>query len=72
MARNEDEKPAGLSFLSVVLFWILFYTFQVRKRVAVILREHLPDDFLPPPPIVPTSLPLSESDQGNLVGNLPS
>ena len=46
-------------------------TFQVRKRVAVILREHLPDDFLPPPPI-PTSLPLSESDQGYLVGNLPS
>ena len=43
-------------------------TFQVRKRVAVILREHLPDDFLPPPPIQ-TSLPLSESDQGNLVGN---
>jgi hypothetical protein len=25
VARNEDEKPAGLSFLSVVLFWILFY-----------------------------------------------
>ena len=46
-------------------------TFQVRKRVAVILREHLPDDFLPPPPI-PTSLPLSVSDQGNLVENLPS
>ena len=41
-------------------------TFQVRKRVAVILREHLPDDFLPPPPI---QTPLSESDQGNLVGN---
>ena len=41
-------------------------TFQVRKRVAVILRVYLPDDFLPPPPIQ-TSLPLSdsESDQGN-------
>ena len=46
-------------------------TFQVRKRVAVILREHLPDDFLPPPP-VQASLHLSESDQGNLVGNLSS
>ena len=34
-------------------------TFQVRKRVAVILREHLPDDFLPPPPI---QTPLPESD----------
>ena len=40
-------------------------TFQVRKRVAVILREHLPDDFLPPP----VQTPLTESDQGNLVGN---
>ena len=40
-------------------------TFQVRKRVAVILREHLPDDFLPPP----IQTPLTESDQGNLVGN---
>ena len=40
-------------------------TFQVRKRVAVIFREHLPDDFLPPP----IQTPLTESDQGNLVGN---
>ena len=39
--------------------------FQVRKRVAVILREHLPDDFLPPP----IQTPLAESEQGNLVGN---
>ena len=30
-----------------------------RKRAAVILREHLPDDFLPPPPI---QTPLTESD----------
>jgi len=56
---------------SITTFLRSALTFQVRKRVAVILREHLPDDFLPPPPI-PTSLPLSESDQGNLVGNLPS
>ena len=41
-------------------------TFQVRKRVADILREHLADDFLPPP----TQAPLTASDQGNLVGNL--
>ena len=40
-------------------------TFQVRKRVAVILREHLPDDFLPPP----IQTPSTASDQGNLVGN---
>ena len=57
---------------SITTFLRSALTFQVRKRVAVILREHLPDDFLPPPPIVPTSLPLSESDQGNLVENLPS
>ena len=56
---------------SITTFLRSALTFQVRKRVAVILREHLPDDFLPPPPI-PTSLPLSESDQGNLVENLPS
>jgi len=31
-------------------------TFQVRKRVAVILREHLPHDFLPPPPSYPNPL----------------
>ena len=37
-------------------------TFQVRRRLAVILRAHLPDDFLPPPPI---QTHLTESDQGN-------
>ena len=42
-------------------------TFQVRKRVlAVILREHVPDDLLPPPPIQTS---LTESVQGNLVRN---
>ena len=53
---------------SITTFLRSALTFQVRKRVAVILREHLPDDFLPPPP-VQVSLHLSESDQGNLVGN---
>jgi len=56
---------------SITTFLRSALTFHVRKRVVVILHELLPDDFLPPPPI-PTSLPLSESDQGNLVGNLPS
>ena len=56
---------------SITTFLRSALTFQVRKRVAVILREHLPDDFLPPPP-VQASLHLSESDQGNLVGNLSS
>ena len=41
-------------------------TFQVRKRVAAMLRDHLPDDFLPPP-FVQTRL--TESDHGNFVGN---
>ena len=49
---------------SITTFLRSALTFQVRKRVAVILREHLPDDFLPPPPI---QTPLTESDQGNLV-----
>ena len=51
---------------SITTFLRSALTCQVRKRVAVILREHLPDDFLPPPPIQTS---LSESDQGNLVGN---
>ena len=37
---------------------------SVNGYIAVVLREHLPDDFLPPPPIQTS---LSESDQGNLV-----
>jgi len=41
-------------------------TFQVRKRVAAMLRDHLPDDFLPPPSV---QTPLTESDQGGFVGN---
>ena len=61
----------NLSTLTLFLFAIsIFYKVKrlrlAHKRVAVILREHLPDDFLPPPPIQ-TSSPLSESDQGNLV-----
>ena len=57
---------------SITTFLRSALTFQVRKRVAVILREHLPDDFLPPPPVQASLLHLSESDQGNLVGNLSS
>ena len=52
--------------LSITTFIKSALTFQVRKRGAVILREHLlADDFLPPP----IQTPLTESDQGNLVGN---
>ena len=52
--------------LSITTFIRSAVTFQVRKRAAVILREHLPDDFLPAPNI---QTPLTESEQGNLVGN---
>jgi len=43
-------------------------TIQDRKRVAAMLRDHLPDDldFLPPPSV---QTPLTESDQGDFVGN---
>ena len=51
--------------MSITSFIRSALTFQVRKRVAVILREHLPDDFLPPP----TQAPLTASAQGNSVGN---
>jgi len=43
--------------LSITNFVRSALTFQVRKRVAVILilREHLPDDFLPPPIQTPST-----------------
>ena len=34
---------------------LLALTLQVHKRVALILREHLPDDFLPPPIQTPST-----------------
>jgi len=34
---------------SITTFLRSALTFQVRKRVAAMLRDHLPDDFLPPP-----------------------
>ena len=62
------KNPAELYMGHLIVRSALNSTFQVRERVgqsAVILREHLPDDFLPPP----TQAPLTASDQGNLVGN---
>ena len=44
--------------MSITSFIRSALTFQVRKRVAVILREHLPDDFLPPPISKPPRLGL--------------
>ena len=44
---------------SITTFLRSALTFQVRKRVAVILRERLPNDFLPPPRPIQT-----ESDKG--------
>ena len=48
---------------SITSFLRSALTFQVRKRVAAMLRDHLPDDFLPPPPI---QTPLTDSDQGKI------
>ena len=36
--------------MSITSFLRSAITFQVRKRIAVFLRDHLPDDFIPPPP----------------------
>ena len=55
---------ASWATISIISFIRSALTFQVRKCVAVILREHLLDDFLPPP----TQAPLTASDQSNLVG----
>ena len=46
-------------------------TFQVRKRVAAMLRDHLPIDFLPPPSASVQTHSI-ESDQGNVVGISPA
>ena len=45
---------------SITSFLRSALTFQVRKRVAAMLRDHLPNDFLPPPSVQNT---LVESDQ---------
>ena len=54
---------------SITSFLRSALTFQVRKRVAAMLRDHLPNDFLPPPSV---QTHLIESDQGNFVGNPPA
>ena len=54
---------ASWATMSITSFLQSALTFPIHKRVAVILREHLPDAFLPPP----TQAPLTASDQGNVV-----
>jgi len=54
---------------SITSFLRSALTFQVRKRVAAMLRDHLPNDFLPPPSV---QTHLIESDQGNFVGISPA
>ena len=58
--------PLGAQLFALGLHPLLCSLAQVRKRVAAMLRDHLPDDFLPPPSI---QTHLTESDQGNFVGN---
>ena len=53
------ETSSSWATSSITTYLRSALTFQVRKRVAVILRERLPDDFLPPRPIQ------TESDKGN-------
>ena len=60
-----NAHEASWATMPIISFIRSALTLQVLKRVAVILREHLPDDFLPPPP----QTPLTASDQGNSVGN---
>ena len=44
-------------------------TFKVRKRVAVFLRDHLPHDFIPPPPHAITACgDVNDVDHGDLNG----
>ena len=58
--------------MSITSFIRSALPFQVRKRVAVILREHLPSprsQMTSSLLLCPIQTPLTESDQGNLVGN---
>ena len=50
---NMLAHEASWATMSITSFIRSALTFQVRKYVAVILREHLPDDFLPPPILKP-------------------
>ena len=45
-------------------------TFQVRKRIAVFLRDPLPDDFIPPPPehAITACGDMNDVDHGDLNG----
>ena len=53
---NTLAHEASCASMSITSFIRSALTFQVRKRVAVVLREHLPDDFLLPPTQTPLSL----------------
>ena len=53
---NTLAHEASCASMSITSFIRSALTFQVRKRVAVVLREHLPDDFLLPPTQTPWSL----------------
>ena len=56
--------------MTINLFLLSAIAFQVRKRIAVLLRDHLPDDFIPPPPhaITASAGGVNAVDHGDLNG----
>ena len=55
--------------MSTTSFFCSAISFQVRKRIAVFLREPLPDDFIPPPPhAVSACGDVNDVDHGDLNG----
>ena len=64
--------------MSITSFLRSAISFQVRKRIAVFLREPLPDDFIPPPPHAITACgdvtcdDVNDADHGDLNAGTPS
>ena len=55
--------------MSITSFLRLAISFQVRKRIAVFLRESFPDDFTPPPHhAISACGDVNDADHGNLNG----
>ena len=55
--------------MSITSFLRSAISFQVRKRIAIFLREPLPDDFIPPPPHAISAWgDVNDADHNNLNG----
>ena len=49
-ALAHESYWATMTIVTSFLRSAISITFKVRKRIAVLLRDRLPDEFIPPPP----------------------